>query len=563
MCSRLSDLFLVNILAFGLEICLATSVIYIPPMLLEAGVQERFMTMVLGVGPILGLIFVPPLGSASDGWSSRYGRRRPFIWALSVGVLLGLMVIPHASQIASFFAKKHQNGLNVLLLVSAMCVLEFCGQACFTHLEALVSDLYPGEKESHRAFSVLSLMVSIGGCVGYLLPAVDWSSLSATAYLGSQEAFIYALFTVLFLICLMTTAFIPEKQTLGGATETSRKSPVSFYVCCWPSRMISRVHILTRSLFGLTATLPRIFPLCTHMPKVIKRLFMAKLCSWMGILTFMLFYTDFVGERLYDGLPSAKPGSPERLRYEKGVQMASVGLFLQCVTSVFFSLLMERMVARVGARIIYLSSMVLLTLSTAVMIVSKNIVLVTAMTTATGFTYSTLQILPYTLTCLYHSDKQVFFSSNKHSLASSKNELDMNKSTQIQSAAKYRSTNGCLNGHPVGTKPATPATKPPTSATKPSTTKSAALHSTHCHISLQMDTLSGLNQPPRGMGLDLAILDSAYLLSQVVPSLFMGTIVQLFSSVTAYMVCASVLSLLAVYFSSRVVFNREDMETLG
>lgn len=45
---------------------------------------------------------------------------------------------------------------------------------------------------------------------------------------------------------------------------------------------------------------------------------MAKLCSWMGLLTFILFYTDFVAERLYNGAPGAEPGSPERLRYEKG-----------------------------------------------------------------------------------------------------------------------------------------------------------------------------------------------------------------------------------------------------
>lgn len=87
--------------------------------------------------------------------------------------------------------------------------------------------------------------------------------------------------------------------------------------------------------------------------------------------------------------------------------MASFGLFLQCVTSVTFSVLMERMVECVGARVLYLTSLVLLALSTAVMIFSKSVILVTAMAAMTGYTFCTLQILPYTLTCLYHSDKQV------------------------------------------------------------------------------------------------------------------------------------------------------------
>lgn len=89
------------------------------------------------------------------------------------------------------------------------------------------------------------------------------------------------------------------------------------------------------------------------------------------------------------------------------MRVASLGLFLQCVTSVAFSVLMERMVACVGARVLYMSSLALLALSTAVMTVSKNVILVTVMAAMTGYTFCTLQILPYTLACLYHSDKQV------------------------------------------------------------------------------------------------------------------------------------------------------------
>lgn len=48
MHGRISQLFLINVLTCGLEVCLAAGTIYIPPLLLEAGVEERFMTMVLG-----------------------------------------------------------------------------------------------------------------------------------------------------------------------------------------------------------------------------------------------------------------------------------------------------------------------------------------------------------------------------------------------------------------------------------------------------------------------------------------------------------------------------------
>ena len=65
--------------------------------------------------------------------------------------------------------------------------------------------------------------------------------------------------------------------------------------------------------------------------------------------------------------------------------------------------------------------------------------------------------------------------------------------------------------------------------------------------------------PGRGICLDLAILDSAFLLSQVAPSLFMGSIVQLSESVTAYMVSAAGLGLVAIYFVTQVVFDKSDL----
>lgn len=94
-------LVLLNSLTCGLEICVAAGITYVPPLLLEAGVEEQYMTMVLGIGPVLGLLFIPLIGSASDHCNSSYGRRRPFIWLLSLGVLLALLIIPHADVLAA------------------------------------------------------------------------------------------------------------------------------------------------------------------------------------------------------------------------------------------------------------------------------------------------------------------------------------------------------------------------------------------------------------------------------------------------------------------------------
>lgn len=93
--------------------------------------------------------------------------------------------------------------------------------------------------------------------------------------------------------------------------------------------------------------------------------------------------------------------------YLLGIRMGSLGLFLQCATSTFFSLIMSRLVRHFGSRWVYLSSMVSFTVSILVICMSKSVVLVTLMASLTGFAYATLQTLPYTLTCHYHKDKEV------------------------------------------------------------------------------------------------------------------------------------------------------------
>lgn len=87
--------------------------------------------------------------------------------------------------------------------------------------------------------------------------------------------------------------------------------------------------------------------------------------------------------------------------------MASMGLFLQNVVSMLCSVLMDFWVALLGARVVYISGVALLVFATTVMSVSESVITVTVMAAVTGYTLCVLQVLPYTLLCLYHSNTQV------------------------------------------------------------------------------------------------------------------------------------------------------------
>ncbi|CAL8260278.1 unnamed protein product [Merluccius merluccius] len=539
-------LVLLNSLTCGLEICVAAGITYVPPLLLEAGVEERYMTMVLGIGPVLGLVFIPLIGSASDHCNSSYGRRRPFIWLLSLGVLLALFIIPHADTLARRLAWGGRT-LQVGILIFGVGLLDFCGQVCFTPLEALLSDLYRDQED--LAFSTFSFMVSLGGCVGYLLPALDWSRGRLSVYLGGQAE---CLFTILILI-FVTSVLITMKvrgaegppEAGGGALEAGRcGAPRS---CCYLLRCKLRL-LKSLPLLCLLRTCCSIYRSYCHVPAVMRQLCAAQLCSWVAVMSFMLFYTDFVGEGLYEGVPSASPGSVSRQRYDEGIRMGSLGLFLQCATSTCCSLVMSRLVRRLGSRWVYLSSMVSFTLSAAVICLSKSVVLVTLMSALTGYAYATLQTVPYTLTCHYHKEKEVYMPKRKTKSGHTNGVATKRDLTHVTTGYAEAGLNGHAYFAPDG----------PDFYAGPSGPSGSPKGPAGGGAAEPEDTEAGFEK--RGVGLDFAILDSTFLLSQVFPTLFMGLIVQLVQSVTAYIACSVVFGSLAVCLANWVVFEQKDLK---
>ncbi|XP_051545031.1 solute carrier family 45 member 3-like [Myxocyprinus asiaticus] len=546
-------LVLLNSLTCGLEICVAAGITYVPPLLLEAGVKEQYMTMVLGIGPVLGLLFIPLIGSASDHCNSSYGRRRPFIWLLSLGVLLALLIIPHADVLAanlSWGSARRNQALQVGLLILGVGLLDFCGQVCFTPLEALLSDLYRERDDCGQAFAMFSFMVSLGGCVGYLLPALDWSSGLLSFYLGGQAECLFSLLIFIFVVSVLVTMKVSEEPSCGtsvlepGPLETGWCFPHS---CCYLFQCKLRylksgpLLCLLRTCWSMT---PAIYRSYCHVPRVMRQLCLAQLCSWMGVMSFMLFYTDFVGEGLYEGVPSAAPGTALRQRYDEGIRMGSLGLFLQCATSTFFSLVMSRLVHVFGSRMVYLSSMVSFTISALVICLSKSVLLVTAMSALTGFAYATLQTLPYTLTCHYHKEKEVYMQNSKTK------KLHKNGFTITRDSVCFNldndprdlsHKNGISNGHAYHNSDGQEYYPP--------------LHN-------QNGTPLGLESEDfekRGVGLDFAILDSTFLLSQVFPTLFMGMIVQFTESVTAYIASSAIFGAIGIYFATHIIFDQKDL----
>lgn len=299
---------------------------------------------------------------------------------------------------------------------------------------------------------------------------------------------------------------------------------------------------------------PGVYRSYFQVPAVMRQLCAAQLCSWVAVMSFMLFYTDFVGEGLYGGVPSASPGSASRERYDEGVRMGSLGLFLQCATSTVFSLLMSRLVRRLGSRWVYMSSMASFTLSAAVICVSSSVPLVTLMSALTGYAYAMLQTLPYTLTCHYHKEKEVYMTKRKTKSIHANGVPLKRDLAHVTAAAGF--TELGLNGHAYFDPDDSDFYVGPNGQKGPSKGPAAEGGG---GAGAEPEALEAGSEK-RGVGLDFAMLDSTFLLSQVFPTLVLGIVVQLVQSVTVYIACSVVFGALAVCLASRIVFEQKDLK---
>lgn len=422
----LCDLVLLNCIVCGLELVASAALVYLPPMLLEAGMEERYMSWVLGLGPGLCLILVPIMGRWMDTCASRHGRRIPFMFALSLLVLLSLVLIPYADHMVPNSGSAQVTGsgysMHVFLLALTVILIDFSTQAGLTPCEVFLQDITYGLPIRDRAFSLYSLMCSVGSCVGYFILAVNWEKTWLGTLFGDQEYCVFSLLFVIFLILMIINLFTASKVRSRRNIRTNKSyldlqmlqqshaQPSSSPLSGSPTHIAVKHHG-GGSCDGLRRVLLAFAPqgivsLCS-IPYALRRLVYANFFAWAGLMGFLLFYTDYMGEVVYGGRPSAPVGTAARTQYDDGVRMGSFGLFLHALMSSFAAPTIEKLLHRYGRRIIHLSSLIIFTCSIVLILLSTNLYVIHGLSMATGIAFASMTTIPFSLVGMYHADKEV------------------------------------------------------------------------------------------------------------------------------------------------------------
>ncbi|KAL2308623.1 hypothetical protein Nmel_001681 [Mimus melanotis] len=178
----------------------------------EAGLPEQYYSLTWFLSPILGLIFTPLIGSASDRCTLSWGRRRPFILALCIGVLFGVALFLNGSVIGLAIGDvPDKQPIGIVLTVLGVVVLDFCADATEGPIRAYLLDVVDSE-EQDMALNIHAFSAGLGGAIGYMLGGLDWTQTFLGSIFKSQEQVLFFFAAIIFSVSVALHLFSIEEE---------------------------------------------------------------------------------------------------------------------------------------------------------------------------------------------------------------------------------------------------------------------------------------------------------------------------------------------------------------
>ncbi|GAB0087533.1 proton-associated sugar transporter A [Sergentomyia squamirostris] len=513
------ELVRISAAVMGIEFSYAAETAFVSPTLLKIGVSHRKMTLVWGLSPLIGFFLTPILGSLSDGCRHGLGRRRPFIILLSMGVLLGLLLVPNGETIGYAFGDSGGNStfLNtsqslisshrtsasssaiikspieenshpwgIFFTILGTVLLDFDADACQSPSRAYLLDITVPEDHA-RGLSTFTIMAGLGGFLGYSLGGINWDVTAIGVFLGGHVRAVFSLITIIFVVCVYCTitAFreIPLDTLEAGDARNATIRDVSKSEsndCIQPLRVHTKRHStavhtplqsepinqhpdsygsLNETEDGIRLSLPsnldkRRFTMppiafnaqniqkqpseeehvettfienvavpitvpepkqdgvaslshyllsILYMPYSLRILCLTNFFCWSAHVCYSLYFTDFVGEAVFNGDPKALENDPKRMQYEDGVRFGCWGMAMYSLSCACYSFIIEKLIKRFGAKRVYIGGLLFYSCGMTLMALTKHRIGVILFSWTAGVMYSTLFTMPYLLISHYHT----------------------------------------------------------------------------------------------------------------------------------------------------------------
>ncbi|XP_005078069.1 membrane-associated transporter protein [Mesocricetus auratus] len=411
---------------FGREFCLAVEAAYVTPVLLSLGLPKSLYSMVWLLSPILGFLLQPVVGSVSDHCRARWGRRRPYILALGIMMLLGMALYLNGDAVVSALVANPRRKLVWAVTITMIGVVLFDFSADFIDgpIKAYLFDVC-SHQDKEKGLHYHALFTGFGGTLGYLLGAVDWVHLELGRLLGTEFQVMFFFSGLVFTVCFIThLCSIPEAPLRDGAQDPP--------ACPVPQGLLSadevqqygsiekvehsdaETELITQGWANKKApeqsqtamSMKSLLRALVNMPSHYRCLCISHLIGWTAFLSNMLFFTDFMGQIVYHGDPYSSHNSTEFFIYERGVEVGCWGLCINSLFSSLYSYFQKALVSYIGLKGLYFMGYLLFGLGTGIIGLFPNVYSTLVLCSMFGVMSSTLYTVPFNLIAEYHHEEE-------------------------------------------------------------------------------------------------------------------------------------------------------------
>ncbi|XP_002137625.4 proton-associated sugar transporter A isoform X1 [Drosophila pseudoobscura] len=404
--------------------------------------RRRPFILLLSIGVVFGLLLVPN-GESLGYWFGDEHQYPPNVFSVS-NMTQNTTHNTHSSS-------KNSHPWGIFFTVLGTVLLDFDADACQSPSRAYLLDVCVPEDHA-KGLSTFTIMAGLGGFFGYSMGGLNWDDTEIGRRLGGHVKAVFSIITVIFVACvtLTITSFteIPLWALSGSENNDSRKEqaqlevPLSTYgaididVSCKNAE--NKEQLITGTTSDPTSTLNDVDetsftelpePLTQtievenlqqtqssvqieslshyllsiiYMPHSLRMVCLTNLFCWMAHVCYSLYFTDFVGEAIFNGDPKATEGSNPQIRYEEGIRFGCWGMAMYSLSCACYSLVIDKLIQRFRAKLVYVGGLFFYCTGMALMALTRAKISVILFSWTAGVMYSTLFTMPYLLVAHYH-----------------------------------------------------------------------------------------------------------------------------------------------------------------
>ncbi|XP_071712780.1 sucrose transport protein SUC8-like [Rutidosis leptorrhynchoides] len=319
------QLILVAAIAAGVQFGWALQLSLLTPYVQLLGIPHAWASLVWLCGPMSGMIVQPVVGYYSDRCTSRFGRRRPFIFGGAVFVAVAVFLIGYAADIgvaSGDKAEKTPKLRAISVFVIGFWILDVANNMLQGPCRALLADLSGSDSARIRTGnSMYSFFMAVGNILGYAAGSYQnlykmfpfTKTKACDIYCANLKTCFFISIALLLTITILSLTVVKEdvyEDDNNNDNETKTKNLVFF------SEMVGAFKLLSRPMWILL---------------------LVTCLNWIAWFPFLLFDTDWMGREVYGGDPDK--GS----LFGVGVRVGAMGLLLNSVVSGLTSLGIEQL----------------------------------------------------------------------------------------------------------------------------------------------------------------------------------------------------------------------------